>query len=255
MPRGAPDASPARRWKRRARRCAAGCRSWSLDLAAGRLTSCRTPRQPAPAARFPLVVCLWNSHWGGLSANLDRSCAPVRAVARPLTWALLPLAMGSALGTALDDHSRSDEVIGALLSWATWAGMLVAVLVPRTVSLTTLRIAAPAALAVAGWAAMPGDGGTASVRRGDLGGRHGRRRLRSLDGRLVRERLVLRRRAAAAAAAARDAPGRPDPVGVDRRDRCADRGTAAVRRAVRSGWQRSRSSAARWPSASERSTA
>lgn len=79
---------------------------------------------------------------------------PVRA-----TWALLPLAVGPALGSALDDHSRAVSVTGAVLAWGVWAAVLVAVIIPRTVSLTALRTAAPAALATANWAALAGDRG------------------------------------------------------------------------------------------------
>ena len=45
----------------------------------------------------------------------------------------------------------------AALAWSAWVGGLVAVLLPRTVSLTALRIAAPAALGAAGWASLAGD--------------------------------------------------------------------------------------------------
>ncbi len=74
-----------------------------------------------------------------------------------LTWALLPLAVGPALGDALDSSSRGVAVTGSLLAWAVWALVLVAVLILRPVSLTTLRIVAPAALAVAVWAAIAGE--------------------------------------------------------------------------------------------------
>ena len=73
------------------------------------------------------------------------------------TWALLPLLVGPALGGALDDHSRAVALTGAALAWIAWAGVLVAVLLPRTVSLTALRIAAPAGLGAAGWAAFAGE--------------------------------------------------------------------------------------------------
>lgn len=74
-----------------------------------------------------------------------------------ITWFLLPLASGPALGDALGGSSRSVEVVGSLLAWGTWAGVLVAVLLPRTVSLTALRIAAPVALCAANWSALVGD--------------------------------------------------------------------------------------------------
>ncbi|MET0727027.1 MAG: hypothetical protein ABWZ76_01880 [Acidimicrobiales bacterium] len=73
-----------------------------------------------------------------------------------IAWTLLPLAMGPALGEALSDSARTVEVTGAALAWMTWAAILVAVLVPRTAGLTALRICAPAAVVVAGWAAWDG---------------------------------------------------------------------------------------------------
>jgi hypothetical protein len=79
------------------------------------------------------------------------------------TWALLPLAMGPALGSALDGSSRSVALTGAVLAWGTWAKVLIAVLIPRTVGLTALRIAAPAALATAVWAAVVGEQGGLDV--------------------------------------------------------------------------------------------
>lgn len=72
------------------------------------------------------------------------------------TWALLPLLLGPALGEALSEHSLAVARTESVLAWATWAGVLVAVLVPRTVSLTALRIAAPAAFGAAAWAAFAG---------------------------------------------------------------------------------------------------
>jgi hypothetical protein len=75
------------------------------------------------------------------------------------TWALLPLLVGPALGDALGEHSLAVARTGSVLAWATWAGVLVGVLLPRTVSLTALRIAAPAALGAANWAALAGDPG------------------------------------------------------------------------------------------------
>ncbi|MFZ6005062.1 MAG: hypothetical protein ACOYXM_14140 [Actinomycetota bacterium] len=74
-----------------------------------------------------------------------------------VTWALLPLTTGPSLGDALDDRSRSTMLTGSLLAWSAWSLVLVAVLVPRTASLTALRIAAPAALGVAMWAALDGE--------------------------------------------------------------------------------------------------
>ena len=80
-----------------------------------------------------------------------------------LTWGLLPLLVGPALGGALSDTSLPVARTAAALAWGTWVGVLVAVLLPTTVSLTALRIAAPTALGVANWAAIAGDGGLEAV--------------------------------------------------------------------------------------------
>ncbi len=80
-----------------------------------------------------------------------------------VTWALGPLLVAPALGTALAQHSRAVALTGAAVAWTTWVGVLVAVLVPRTVSLTALRMAAPAALVSAIWAASAGGSTAAAV--------------------------------------------------------------------------------------------
>jgi hypothetical protein len=71
-----------------------------------------------------------------------------------LTWALAPLLVGPALGGGLDTVSRPVALTATVLAWAIWTGVLVATLLPRTASLTALRIAAPLELAAAGWAAV-----------------------------------------------------------------------------------------------------
>lgn len=71
-------------------------------------------------------------------------------------WAILPLAVGPALGAALDERARAIALAGSGLAWGLWAVVLVAVLVPRAMSLTALRIAAPLALGAANWAAVAG---------------------------------------------------------------------------------------------------
>jgi hypothetical protein len=64
-----------------------------------------------------------------------------------VTWILLPLVAGPALADALDGASRPVQLVASLGLWIGWAGVLVATLVPSTVSLTALRVAAPAAVA------------------------------------------------------------------------------------------------------------
>lgn len=69
-------------------------------------------------------------------------------------WATLPFTAGPSLANALDpidDVIRSTASVGL---WAAWAATLAASLVPRTVTLTHIRIVAPASLAVSTWAAI-----------------------------------------------------------------------------------------------------
>jgi hypothetical protein len=66
-------------------------------------------------------------------------------------WLALPLTVGPAIAHGLESTSTPVQVVGAAMAWAAWGGVLVALLVPRTVSLTAVRIGAPAAFAVAVW--------------------------------------------------------------------------------------------------------
>ncbi|MDP1818426.1 MAG: hypothetical protein Q8K58_00855 [Acidimicrobiales bacterium] len=74
-----------------------------------------------------------------------------------ILWGLLPLMVGPALGAALDDHSAAVARTGSALAWITWVGVLLAVVAARTPSITAVRVAAPAALVAAAWAAVAGD--------------------------------------------------------------------------------------------------
>jgi hypothetical protein len=79
-----------------------------------------------------------------------------------VTWLVLPVLLGPAVGDALDDASRPVQVVASTGLWLGWAAVLVATLVPTTVSLTTLRVAAPAGV-VAAMAAIVADGGSAAT--------------------------------------------------------------------------------------------
>lgn len=74
-----------------------------------------------------------------------------------VTWVVLPLALGPALTDALATRSHDVRWTAAVLLWAAWTVTLVALLVPRTASLTALRVASPAVLVVAAWAAWIND--------------------------------------------------------------------------------------------------
>ena len=66
-----------------------------------------------------------------------------------LTWAVLPITAGTALGDALSGWSTGPARVAALLLWAAWTLGLIALLVPRPWGLTALRVVAPAAVLVA----------------------------------------------------------------------------------------------------------
>lgn len=80
-----------------------------------------------------------------------------------LAWAALPVTVGPALGEALGERSAAVTRTGSLLAWGVWVAGLLAVAVPRTVSLTALRVLAPLAAASGGWAALAGEQAGADV--------------------------------------------------------------------------------------------
>jgi hypothetical protein len=80
-----------------------------------------------------------------------------------VAWLLLPITVGSALGDALGEHSLAVARTGGTLAWLVWVAGLLALAVPRTVSLTALRLGAPVVLPVAVWAALRHDRGGADV--------------------------------------------------------------------------------------------
>jgi len=78
-------------------------------------------------------------------------------------WVVLPFTAGPLLAAAVSDRSRAVEVVASILLWGAWVVVLTASLVPRTVSLTVVRVGALAAPAGAVWAATvdaPDDLGT-----------------------------------------------------------------------------------------------
>jgi hypothetical protein len=80
-----------------------------------------------------------------------------------VTWLVLPVLLGPALGDALDDASRPVQVVASVGLWLGWAAVLVATLVPTTVSLTALRCAVPAAVVAAVAATVAGASAASGV--------------------------------------------------------------------------------------------
>ncbi|MGH9192051.1 MAG: hypothetical protein ACRDZ0_06210 [Acidimicrobiales bacterium] len=85
-----------------------------------------------------------------------------------VTWLVLPVVLGPAVGEALDDASRPVQLVAGIGLWVGWAVVLVATLVPTTVSLTALRVAAPGTV-VAALAATVADGASAATVVGLVG--------------------------------------------------------------------------------------
>lgn len=75
-------------------------------------------------------------------------------------WLGLPFVSGPVLADGLADSSRPVQVVASLGLWGAWVVVLIAALVPRTLSLTVVRIAAPAACAAVIAAVVSGDSST-----------------------------------------------------------------------------------------------
>lgn len=72
-------------------------------------------------------------------------------------WLGLPLMVGGPVDGAIDEASAAVRWVVGIGLWALWTVGLVAVLVPRPVTLTVLRVLAPTAVPVAVWASLAGD--------------------------------------------------------------------------------------------------
>lgn len=90
----------------------------------------------------------------------ERSLGPVLVWAVRAVWLALLVGL-AAFGEALSDHSRPVQVVAAVGLWVGWAAVLLALLVPSTVSLTAARLLVPAAPVVAVWALLEGAGALA----------------------------------------------------------------------------------------------
>lgn len=69
-------------------------------------------------------------------------------------WVVLPVAAGPALAAGLDDRSSAVQGVAAAALWLGWVAVLVASLVPSTVSLTVVRVLVPAAAVATAWAVV-----------------------------------------------------------------------------------------------------
>lgn len=69
-------------------------------------------------------------------------------------WGVLPLVAGPAFAEALDTRAASFRTAVGVGLWALWAGTLIGALVPRTSTLTFVRIVVPATVGAAVWSAL-----------------------------------------------------------------------------------------------------
>jgi hypothetical protein len=77
-----------------------------------------------------------------------------------VAWVTLPVTAGPAAASSLATWSDGPRVAGAALLWIAWAGGLLATLAPRPVTLTALRVVAPAFLIGAVLVALDGEAST-----------------------------------------------------------------------------------------------
>ena len=69
-------------------------------------------------------------------------------------WLILPFTAGPLFAAALDDTDRPFQLATSIGLWAIWGVVLVALMVPRTQTLTLVRIVAPSGFVAAVWAAL-----------------------------------------------------------------------------------------------------
>ena len=74
-----------------------------------------------------------------------------------LAWLSLPVAAGPAVERAIDGAGTAVATVAAVGLWLGWGLALAATLIPHPLTLTLVRVAAPAGLALAVWAAVDGE--------------------------------------------------------------------------------------------------
>lgn len=80
-----------------------------------------------------------------------------------VVWLVLPFTAGPLFADALDDTQRPFQLGVSLGLWATWGAMLVASMVPRTQTLTLLRVVVPLGFVAAVWASFVAESTTAII--------------------------------------------------------------------------------------------
>jgi hypothetical protein len=74
-----------------------------------------------------------------------------------ILWLTLPFTLGEAIADAFEGRSRPVQLTGTVGSWALWALVLVAMLIPRTETLMPMRVGTAGGVALGVVAALVGD--------------------------------------------------------------------------------------------------
>src|SRR5918996_2267116 len=77
------------------------------------------------------------------SRSARRQLAPMMLWLVRAAWASLPITAGPAAAGALEDWSAPPRAVAEAFLWAAWAITLIALLAPRPIGLTVVRIVAP----------------------------------------------------------------------------------------------------------------
>ena len=99
-------------------------------------------------------------HVNGVVLSQPIGARPPVLWALRIVWVTLPLTAGPAVSTALRAWADAPELVAEVLLWVSWATGLLAALAPRPLSLTAVRVIAPAYVVVAIVAVVDGSPST-----------------------------------------------------------------------------------------------
>lgn len=77
-----------------------------------------------------------------------------------VVWLALPLAAGPAAANALGERGEASGLVGAALLWLAWGAGIIALLAPRPLGLTAIRVVAPTFVVLALVITIAGDAST-----------------------------------------------------------------------------------------------
>jgi hypothetical protein len=93
----------------------------------------------------------------GKSQSVDRLGAVIGRWGVAAIWVTLPFSAGPTLADALHTTEPTFRTTSSVLAWVIWCVVLAMTLVPRTVTLTAIRLVVPATPVAVGWAVVTVD--------------------------------------------------------------------------------------------------